>query len=54
MGWIKENKGDKDVKGIIIAGEFDKKMGYAMDIVPNIEVFTYKVNFKLEKFEEND
>ena len=50
MGWIKENKGDKNVKGIIIAAEYDKKLEYALKVVPNIEVFLYKVDFKLSEF----
>lgn len=50
MGWIKKNKDDQNVKGIIIAGEFDKKLEYALKVIPNIEVFLYKVDFKLEEF----
>lgn len=50
MGWIKKNKGDKNVKGIIIAAEFDKKLEYALEAVPNVEVFLYKVDFKLSEF----
>jgi len=50
MGWIIKNKGDKNVKGIIIAAEFDKKLEYALKAVPNIEVFLYIVDFKLSEF----
>lgn len=50
MGWIKGNKGDQNVKGIIIAAEFDKKLEYALKAVPNVEVFLYKVDFKLAEF----
>lgn len=50
MGWIMEKKGDKNVKGIIIAAEFDKKLEYALKAVPNVEVFLYKVDFKLSEF----
>lgn len=50
MGWIKKNKNEKNVKGIIIAGEFDKKLEYALEAVPNIEVFLYQVDFKLSEF----
>ena len=50
MGWIKAKKDNPDVKGIIIAGTFDKKLKYSMQMVPNIEVFLYKVDFTLEEF----
>lgn len=50
MGWIMEKKGDKNVKGIIIAAEFDKKLEYALKAVPNVEVFIYNVDFKLNEF----
>ncbi len=50
MGWIMKNKNDKNVKGVIIAAEFDKKLEYAIKVVPNIEVFLYKVDFELEPF----
>ena len=50
MGWIKQKKNDEKVKGIIIAGEYDKKLEYALQIVTGIEVFLYKVDFKLNKF----
>ena len=50
MGWIKKNKNDENVKGIIIAAEFDKKLEYALIAVPNIEVFLYQVDFKIKEF----
>jgi hypothetical protein len=50
MGWIKKNKNDPNVKGIIIAAEFDKKLEYALGAVQNIEVFLYQVDFKLKEF----
>ena len=50
MGWIKEKKSDSNVMGIIIAAEFDKKLEFAIKVVPNIEVFLYKVSFKLDEF----
>ena len=50
MGWVIEKKADKNVKGIIIAAEFDKKLEYALKAVPNVEVFLYKVDFKLSEF----
>lgn len=50
MGWIKKNKNNPSVKGIIIAAEFDKKLEYALGAVQNIEVFLYQVDFKLKEF----
>lgn len=50
MGWIKKIKGDNHVKGIIIAGEYDRKLEYALTAVPNVEVFIYKVIFELSEF----
>ena len=46
MGCLK----DEQVKGIIIAGKFDKKLEYALKAVQNIEVYLYQVDFKLSEF----
>ncbi len=50
MGWVKVNKGDKNVKGVIIAGQYDKKLDFAREMIPNTEVFIYQVDFKLKEF----
>lgn len=50
MGWIREKKKDNNVKGIIIAGQYDKKLEFALKMVPNTEVFLYEVTFKLNEF----
>ncbi len=50
MGWIREEKKTDKVRGIIIAGEYDQKLDYALKAVPNVEVFLYEVDFKLNKF----
>jgi restriction system protein len=50
MGWIKDKKRDNNVKGIIIAGEYDQKLEYALKVVPNIQVFLYKVDFALMEY----
>lgn len=52
MGWIKKNKKDDKVKGIIIAGEFDKRVEAALTVIPNVEVFLYEVDFKLKEFKK--
>jgi len=49
MGWIKKNKNDKGVRGIIIAAQSDKKLEYALTMVPNTEILVYEVDFKLKK-----
>ena len=49
MGWIKKKLGDSKVKGIIVAGKFDEKLDYAQEMTPNIEVFLYQVDFKLNE-----
>ena len=51
MGWIKENKNDDNVKGIIIAAGYTQKLKYALNYVKSIEVFLYEVDFKLKEFE---
>ena len=50
MGWIKKNKKDGGVKGIIVAGQFDTKLDHAKSMIPNSEVFLYEVNFKLKEY----
>ena len=50
MGWIRKNKKDENVKGIIVAGQFDNKLEYARTMVPNTEVFLYEVDFKLKEY----
>lgn len=50
MAWIREEKGTKKVKGVIIAGKYDKKLDYALRMINDVEVFIYEVNFNLNKF----
>lgn len=50
MGWISEKKKDNNVKGIIIANSYDKKLEYALKVVNNVEIFLYEVDFKLKEF----
>ena len=50
MGWIKKNKNDEGVKGVIVAGQFDNKLDHARSMIPNCEVFLYEVDFKLKEF----
>ena len=49
IGWVSENeakKGEK-VRGLIIAGEQDEKLGYGLKAVGDIDFMTYSVNFEL-------
>jgi len=48
MGWISENKKDKAVKGVIIAGKYDEKLYYAQQMMKDIDIFLYEVNFSLK------
>lgn len=50
MGWVRKELAAKDVRGIIIAGTYDKKLDYALAAVPSVEVFLYQVDFKLNRF----
>lgn len=51
MGYVKEELADKTqkVKGVIIAFENDTGLSRALSVTQNIEFYTYKINFKLEK-----
>ncbi len=53
MGWVKKHraKGGK-VRGIIIAGNYDERLAYALQMVPDTELFLYRINFLLERPKE--
>jgi len=50
MGWIGEAKKDQNVRGVIIAGSYDKKLDYALKVMKGVEVYLYEVDFKLKEF----
>ena len=53
MGWVKRHLKDDSVKGIIIAGKYDKKLDYALEYAPfDTDVFLYNVNFTLNEFKK--
>lgn len=54
MGWVKKYKSDDGVIGIIIAGQYDKRLEYALSMVPNTEVFIYEVDFRLKKLNQDE
>ena len=53
MGWLEEHKTNgKPVKGIIIAAQYDKRLYYALKKMKDIEVYLYRVDFKLSEFNQ--
>lgn len=51
MGWLEEHKPtDKPAKGIIIAAQYDTRLHYALKVVRDVEVYLYRVAFKLTEF----
>jgi hypothetical protein len=53
MGWLETNitKG-KATKGIIIAAQYDERLYYALQIMKGVEIYLYRVNFRLEEFKD--
>jgi len=50
VAWVKENLAKtKKVKGIIIVFETDEKIKYSLKSLSDIDLYVYKVKFKLEK-----
>lgn len=51
MGWVEEklSKG-KPSKGIIIAAQYDERLYYALKKIKDVEVFLYRIDFKLHEF----
>lgn len=51
MGYVKDELAEdtQKVRGVIIAFEDDIKIQRALSVAPNIDFFTYKIHFKLEK-----
>ena len=51
MGYVKEELAEHNqtVRGVIIAFEDDNKIHRALTVAPNIDFYTYKISFKLEK-----
>jgi len=50
MGWVKRHLGDEKVKGVIVAGKYDKKLEYAMEYAPvDTKLFVYNVVFELNE-----
>ena len=51
MGYVKEElaENNQSVRGVIIAFEDDIKIRRALSVAPNIDFYTYKIHFNLEK-----
>ena len=51
MGYVKDELAEKnqEVKGVIIAFEDDVKINRALSVANNIQFYTYKISFKLER-----
>jgi len=50
MGWVKLNLAeDKGVKGVIVAKQVDEKLKYASSIIPDLSLFEYELNFKIQE-----
>ena len=49
MGWVKEHLCSKDqgVRGIIVCGDRDERLDYALSILDNVEARLYRVDFQL-------
>jgi RecB family endonuclease NucS len=51
MGWLEDHKsGGQPTKGIIIAGQYDERLYYALRKLKDVEVYLYQVDFKLKEF----
>jgi restriction system protein len=51
MGYVQDElaEADQKVKGVIIAFEDDVRIHRALSVAQNIDFYTYKISFKLEK-----
>lgn len=54
IAWVKENLAERhqEVRGIIVANEVSEKLRYGVKNLDNVEIKTYKVNFKLIPFRQ--
>jgi hypothetical protein len=49
MGWVKENlAGERTVRGIIVASEFDQNLRLASSVIPDVLLKKYEVSFKFK------
>jgi hypothetical protein len=51
LGWLDEHKPTgRPAKGIIVAAKYDERLRYALKRVKDVEVYLYRVSFKLTEF----
>jgi hypothetical protein len=51
MGWLQEHKTNgKPTKGIIIAARYDERLHYALKMLKDVEVYLYRVDFRLAEY----
>lgn len=49
MGWVKATlAGGRTVHGVIVAREITDRLRYAVQVMPNVSLFEYKVRFDLK------
>jgi hypothetical protein len=55
IGWVQEHlaTSDQSVKGIIIAGDVDDKLIYALKPLLNVELLTYVISFQLNRVDKD-
>jgi hypothetical protein len=53
MGWVQDRLNDPEVKGIIIAHGYDRKLEYALKLINRVEVYVYELDFRLNEFKGN-
>lgn len=51
IGWIKRNEAhpSEEVKGMIIAGQRDERLEYALETLQDVSLMTYAVSFELKR-----
>ena len=52
MGWLKTNKTEKNqtVKGLVVCGNYNDKMAYALNCLPDIDAYIYRLHNNEIKF----
>lgn len=51
MGWLEEHKTNgKPTKGIIIPARYDERLHYALKKLKDVEVYLYRVDFRLAEY----
>ncbi len=51
MGWVKRELaiGEETVRGLIISHESDLRLRYALEVIPDVDLSLYEVDFRLKK-----